>query len=111
MATLLLRRLGYRVTGSGDAVQALDDFRSRPYEFAAVVTDLSMPGLSGVDLARWVHEIRPGVPIVLTSGYVRPEDIAAMRRLGAVDVIMKPSLVADLGPALHRLLTESQPKP
>jgi CheY-like chemotaxis protein len=48
---------------------------------------------------------------VLTSGYVRPEDIAAMRRLGAVDVIMKPSLVADLGPALHRLLTESQPKP
>ena len=111
VATLLLRRLGYRVTGSGDAVQALDDFRSRPYEFAAVVTDLSMPGLSGVDLARWVHEIRPGVPIVLTSGYVRPEDIAAMRRLGAVDVIMKPSLVADLGPALHRLLTGSQPKP
>ena len=104
VATLILQRLGYHVTGSMDAIEALEDFRSRPHEFAAVVTDLSMPGLTGRDLARQVREIRPDIPLVLTSGYVSPEDAQAVQRLGAVDVILKPNIVADLGPTLHRLL-------
>jgi CheY-like chemotaxis protein len=109
VATLILERLGYRVTGWMDAVEALQDFRSRPYEFAAVVTDLSMPGLPGHDLARQVREIRPDIPLVLTSGYVRPDDAPAVQRLGVVDVILKPNIVADLGPTLHRLLTGQAP--
>ena len=108
VATLLLEGLGYRVTGSTDAGQALEDFRSRPYEFAAVVTDLAMPGLSGADLARQVREIRPGIPIVVTSGYVSPEDTEAVQRLGVGDVISKPDIVADLGPTLHRLLARQR---
>jgi CheY-like chemotaxis protein len=98
VVTALLRRLDYRVTGVRDAGRALAEFRARPYEFAAVVTDLSLPGLSGTELTRQVRAIRPGIPIVLTSGYVRPEDAAA-------EVILKPRLVAELGPTLHRLLT------
>jgi PAS domain S-box-containing protein len=109
VATLILERLGYRVTGSMDAFEALQDFRSRPHEFAAVVTDLSMPGLPGHDLARQVREIRPDIPLVLTSGYVRPDDAPAVQRLGVVDVILKPNIVADLGPTLHRLLTGQAP--
>jgi CheY-like chemotaxis protein len=93
------------VTGATDAGPALADVRSRPYEFDVLVTDLAMPGLPGAELARQVREIRPGIPIVLTSGYVRPEDADAVQRLGAVDVILKSTLVADLGPTLHRLLT------
>jgi PAS domain S-box-containing protein len=105
VATLILRGLGYRVTGSMDAAQALEHFRSRPGEFAAVVTDLAMPGLPGAELAQRVREIRPGIPVVLTSGYLRPEDAEAVERLGVVDVIIKANLVTDLGPTLHRLLT------
>ncbi len=105
VATLILSRLGYRVTGAADAVQALQDFRSRPHDFAAVVTDLAMPGLSGHDLARQVREIRPDIPVVLTSGYVRPEDAEAAQRLGVGDVLLKPSLVGDLGATLHRVLS------
>ena len=104
VVTLLLQRLGYRVTGTTDAVRALADFRSRPHEFVAVVTDLSMPTLSGAELARQVREIRPDVALVLTTGYVRPEDAEAVEHLGGVDVILKPSLIAELGPTLHRLL-------
>jgi PAS domain S-box-containing protein len=111
VATLVLHGLGYRVTGSTDAGQALEDFRSRPYEFAAVVADLSMPGLSGAELARQVREIRPGIPVVLTSGYVRPEDAEAVQPLGLGAVLPKPSLVADLGPTLHRLLTRQRSAP
>ena len=105
VATLILRRLGYRVTGATDAVQALQEFRSRPHEFAAVVTDLAMPGLSGHDLARQVREIRPDIPVVLTSGYVRPGDVEAAQRLGVGEVLLKPNLVGDLEATLHRVLT------
>ena len=106
VATLILSRLGYRVTGSIDAVEALQDFRARPDQFAAVVTDLAMPGLSGLDLAREVRELRPELPIVLITGYVRAEDAHAVQRLG-LDVILKPNIVADLGPTLHRLLSRA----
>ena len=51
LGTLLLQRLGYQATGHVDASAALEDFRSRPGYFAALVTDLSMPGMSGFDLA------------------------------------------------------------
>jgi CheY-like chemotaxis protein len=106
VATLILSRLGYRVTGAIDPVQALQDFRSRPDAFAAVVTDLAMPGLSGLDLVRKLRELRPELPIVLITGYVRAEDAPAVQRLG-VDVILKPNFVADLGPTLHRLLSHA----
>jgi len=46
---------------------------------------------------------------LLTSGYVRPGDAPAIQRLGVVDVILKPNIVADLGPTLHRLLTGQAP--
>jgi PAS domain S-box-containing protein len=111
VATLTLQALGYRVTGATDAGQALADFRSRPDEFDVVVTDLSMPGLTGVELARLVREIRPGMPVVLTSGYLRPEDAEAVRRVGDLAVVMKPNLVADLGPTLRRLLAGQPSRP
>ena len=109
VATLTLQALGYRVTAATDARQALADFRSRPFEFDVVVTDLSMPGLSGADLARQAREIRPDIPVVLTSGYIRPGDDDLARRHGDVAVVLKPNLIADLGPTLHRLLSRPSP--
>jgi PAS domain S-box-containing protein len=111
VASLILERLGYRVTGVTDAVRALEEFRARPSEFAAVVTDLGMPGLSGAELLRRVRELRPGVPVVLTSGYLRPEDAETLQGLGGIDVVLKPNLVADLGPTLHRLLAGGARRP
>ena len=104
VATHVLQQLGYRVTGTTDPARALADFRSRPDEFAAVVSDISMPGLSGAELARQLRAIRPDLPVLLTSGFVRPDQAEAVQRFGVGDVILKPSLLAELGPALHRLL-------
>jgi PAS domain S-box-containing protein len=64
----MLQRLGYKVTGCTDPHKALETFRSRPDEFDVVVSDLSMPGVSGLDLARELLQIRPGIPILLASG-------------------------------------------
>jgi signal transduction histidine kinase/ActR/RegA family two-component response regulator len=104
LGTLFLQRLGYQVTGHVDAAAALYDFRSRPHHFAAVVTDLSMPRMSGFDLARELLNLRPALPILMTSGYVRPEDRKAAEALGIAGIIVKPSTMDHLGQALADVL-------
>jgi PAS domain S-box-containing protein len=107
LGTLFLQRLGYQVTGHIDAAAALYDFNSRPNEFAAVVTDLSMPRMSGFDLVRELFKLRPDLPIILTSGYIRPEDQKVADALGIAQIILKPSTIDTLGHALNEILHHS----
>lgn len=100
----LLQRLGYVVTGFTNPVLAVQAFQTRPDDFDAVVTDLAMPGMSGFDLVRSILDIRPDMPIVMTSGYVRSEDEETALRLGVRGLILKPNTVDELAPALDRLL-------
>jgi PAS domain S-box-containing protein len=108
LAVRTLQRLGYRVTAYTDPLRALEAFRSQPGEFDVVVTDLSMPGMSGVDLARVLLEVRPDLPILMTSGYVRAEDVESARRLGIRAVVLKPNTVEELGDTLHTLLAAAK---
>lgn len=106
LLTRVLQRLGYLVTGFVDAREALETFRSRPADFDALVTDLSMPGLSGHELAREVLKIRPALPVVMTSGYVRPADRELALKTGVRELVLKPDTAEALGEVLHRLLEE-----
>ena len=108
LGTLLLQRLGYQATGHVDASAALEDFRSRPGYFAALVTDLSMPGMSGFDLATKILAIHPDFPILMTSGYVRAEDQRAAEKLGIRRIIGKPSTLDQLGGALAEAIHSGQ---
>jgi PAS domain S-box-containing protein len=103
LATRSLSRLGYRVTGHTDPVEALQEFHENPTQFAAVVTDLSMPGISGAELTRAVIAIRPDVPVVWTSGYIRPEDELEAREIGVREVILKSDTIEELAKALYRV--------
>jgi PAS domain S-box-containing protein len=75
----MLESLGYRTTVCNSGAEAIDLVRQNPGAFDVVLTDLSMPGLSGTDVAREVLRIRPGLPVVLTSGYAERagENLAA----------------------------------
>jgi PAS domain S-box-containing protein len=106
LALRVLTRLGYVVVGHTEAARALDDFRSRPEEFDAVITDLSMPGMSGVQLVAEIQATRADVPILITSGYVPPEEHDAALRLGVRELIPKPTLVDEIGHALARVLAQ-----
>jgi PAS domain S-box-containing protein len=105
LATRSLGRLGYQITGHTDPVLALQAFRENPECFAAVVTDLSMPTMSGAELAHQVLAIRPDIPVVMTSGYIRPEDELEARRLGVRELILKPDTIEELAKALHRVFS------
>lgn len=109
MLRRLLGRMGYEVSGIGDPRRALREFRSHPNEYDVVVTDLSMPGMSGFDLAREILAARPDVPILMTSGYVRAEDEEKARRSGIRAVVQKPDTVEGLSRALDELFREARP--
>jgi signal transduction histidine kinase/CheY-like chemotaxis protein len=104
LMTRMLERIGYEVSGCTDPQEALKLFRSSPQSFGAVVSDLSMPGMSGTELAREILQIRPGTPIIITSGYVRSKDNDAVRALGLPDIQLKPDTVEELAKTLKELM-------
>lgn len=105
LASRMLTRLGFRVDTHTNATEALEAFRNAPARFDLVVTDLSMPGASGLDFARAVLAIRPDIPVVLTTGYIEPEDLDLARDIGVREVILKPTTIEEMGRAFHRLLS------
>jgi CheY-like chemotaxis protein len=110
LITRVLQRLGYRVSGFTDANEALAAFRSNPMAYEAVVTDLSMPSMSGIEFATQVLRLRPEVPVVMTSGYVRPKDRESVMKCGVRDLLLKPNTVEELGDVLHRLILQARPQ-
>ena len=97
-----LGKLGYAVSGFSDPAAALSTFRSQPQEFDVIVTDVSMPGLSGPDLAAEVRRIRNNIPIIMTSGYIRPEDIETAERLRINQLVYKANTIEELGHAVGK---------
>jgi CheY-like chemotaxis protein len=104
LLTLGLGELGYRVSAFSDPARAIAEFRSTPGSFDAVVSDLAMPRISGLQLARQVLEIRPGTPVVLMSGYVREEDEAAAKEIGILGFAAKGYSTVEIARELDRIL-------
>jgi DNA-binding NtrC family response regulator len=95
--------LGYKVTAFSDALAAADHFRLNPNEFDVIVTDLTMPKMTGVDLAHMVYELRPNIPLVLCSGFA--ESMREVRELlkGIAEFVEKPIQPEGIGRAIRRV--------
>ena len=102
----LLQRLGFLPEAFASPVSALDAFRAAPADFAGVITDLTMPGMSGLELARQMGLIRPGVPLVLASGYLHGDAQEEMHRLGLRHFVRKPFTLHELARHLRTVLGE-----
>ncbi len=104
ITTRMLETAGFVTTGCVRPREALARFRAEPAAFALVVTDLSMPEMSGLELAAELQRIRPGTPVVLTTGYLRAGDEAAAQSAGIREIIHKPQNLDQLVPTITRLL-------
>ncbi|MBL9208841.1 MAG: response regulator, partial [Opitutaceae bacterium] len=109
VADRVLRRAGYEVMSFQRPREALDYFRSHAASVRLVVSDLSMPEMSGLDLAQALLAIDPDLPIILTSGYLRPGEAEAARRLGVREIVEKPGTPHDLLPLIARLVRDGRP--
>jgi signal transduction histidine kinase/ActR/RegA family two-component response regulator len=101
--TRSLSLLGYRCTAYSDPAVALRDFPADPNAWAGVITDLAMPGMSGLDLAREMRKVRPDVRIALVSGYA--DDPSQVVQAGITTQLQKPYSINTLGVALRELLS------
>ena len=103
-ATLMLERLGYRVTATTDSQEGLALFQAEPNGFDLVVTDQTMPGMTGVRLAEEILRIRPDIPVILYTGYSQSIDEGRVKTLGIRELMLKPFGVRDMAEAIRRVL-------
>ncbi len=108
LASRMLSRLGYKIMTFTRWAEALRAFQADPTAFDLVLTDFSMPGVTGIEFARKVLAVRPGMPVILTTGYIDADDLELARRTGIGEVIMKPTTVEEMGRAFRRLLGERE---
>jgi len=104
MSTIMLERLGYRVTARSDSMEALSTFQNQPDIFDLVITDHTMPGITGFDLARRLLQIRPNLPIILCTGYSNQMTEQQVRSIGVKDFVLKPVSTKDLGQRIRKVL-------
>jgi CheY-like chemotaxis protein len=106
LGQLMLERLGYQVVASRSSLEALQTFRATPYRFDLVITDQTMPYMTGGVLARKLRDIRPDIPIILCTGFSHTVDAekATGQRIDAF--LIKPLITSDLGQAIQRVLAQ-----
>ena len=100
-ATQVLQDLGYRTTWAANAVEALDKLVGGRAAFDVVFSDVVMPGMNGVDLAREIRRRHPDLPVVLTSGY---SHVLAEHGTSGFDLLHKPYSAEGLSRILSRAL-------
>lgn len=104
----VLQRLGYRVTAVLSAREALELIRAGAETFDCILADFTMPGMSGIALARECRSLLPATPIILMSGYCGVLTTDSLRPQGIRELILKPFTPQTLAEAVKRALTEEE---
>jgi CheY-like chemotaxis protein len=101
-----LERLGYKVESITSPLKALDIFRSKPDQFDLVITDLTMPQMTGDKLVKEILNIRPEMPIIICTGFSEKMDGEKAREIGASGCLEKPHEKRDLAKMVRKVLDE-----
>ncbi len=107
MTKMRLERLGYQVTAKTDSVEALELFRTQPDFFDLVITDQTMPRLTGEQFAKELLRIKPDMPIILCTGYSSKVNKERAKTLGIKAFAMKPVDKAELAQLIRTVLGTS----
>ena len=85
-------------------IEALEAFRANPKKFDLVITDMTMPNMTGLKLAKKLNEISPGIPIVLCTGFSDQANEHRAQALGIRAFLLKPIIMRDLAEAVRKAL-------
>ncbi len=100
----MLERLGYTVTVRMNSLEALELFENHPDSFDLVITDQTMPGMTGVDMAQKMLRIRPELPIILCTGYGSPPLQEKVTSLGIKGFALKPISLKGITALIRKVL-------
>jgi CheY-like chemotaxis protein len=99
-----LQRMGYHVHLETDSQKALEKFRNNPEQFDLIITDQTMPKLTGIELSRAMLDIRPDIPIILYSGMLGEISPKKIKEVGIRGFLSKPLLLKQLSLAIRHVL-------
>ena len=104
MSQQILQRLGYQVTACTSSVEALQHFQNDPSAFDLIITDMTMPHMTGKELATAILEINPQFPIILCTGFSETISEEAAKHIGIQAFILKPIVMGDLAETMRKVL-------
>ncbi len=109
MQRQMLENMGYKVTARTNSVEALKEFKKQPQIYDLVITDMTMPHMTGDELAQKLLDVKPGIPVILCTGF--NEDITEEKALemGIQKFIMKPVIKNDLATTIRSVLDQPPP--
>ncbi|MFA6464988.1 MAG: PAS domain-containing protein [Desulfurivibrionaceae bacterium] len=110
-AEMLFSKHGYQVSTFSNGVQALEEFRNHPDQFDLVITDMTMPHMTGAELAQKILGIRPDVPIILCTGQSELIDREKAFAMGVRAYLNKPVLQHDFLSAIRKALEKNKLEP
>ena len=110
MMQQILERLGYQVTSRTSSVEALEAFKAKPDEYDLVITDMTMPNMTGVELAPRLREIRSDIPIIMCTGFSETIDEDRAKNMGIPAYIMKPFLIDEIAKTIRKVLEKVNKK-
>ncbi len=108
MGNQILEGLGYRVNVRTSSVEALELFRSKPDDFDLVITDMTMPNMTGDELAIELMKIRSDIPVILCTGYSKKISDKNSAAIGIKAFAYKPIVKADLAKTVRKVLDEAK---
>ncbi|UCF82620.1 MAG: PAS domain S-box protein [Desulfobacteraceae bacterium] len=100
----MLEHLGHKVFTRTSSLEALEAFRNNPDKFDLVITDKTMPQMTGFDLAQEIKGIRPDIPIILCTGFSDTTDADKARAVGIGGLVMKPIVIREMAETINRVL-------
>jgi len=107
----MLEELGYEVTVRSDGLEALALFKADPGGLDLVMTDQTMPGMTGMELARELIRLRPAIPVIITTGYSDLVDAAIANEAGVRAFLMKPISKGELARTVRKALNRQDAGP
>jgi PAS domain S-box-containing protein len=110
MSSKILAQLGYSVTTRTSSIEALELFRAKPDAFDLVITDMTMPNLTGDELAIELMKIRPDIPVILSTGYSKKMSDETASEIGIKAFAYKPMVKADLAKTVRKVLDDARPQ-
>jgi PAS domain S-box-containing protein len=100
----ILQRFGYGVAAYTSAIEALEAFKAAPDRYDLVFTDQTMPGMTGAELAQQVLLLRPGMPIIMCTGFSETIDAKSAQQIGIRDLLTKPLVMGEVASVVRRVL-------
>lgn len=109
MGKTMLERLGYMVTGLTGSKEALEVFSASPDDFDLIITDQTMPEMTGLELAKTVLQKRPSLPIIMCTGYSSHVNEEIAKQYGIRKLLYKPIIKSNLANLIREIFSKTPP--